>query len=62
MHVVSDYTCKRSDAQEKRLGPSASPQFFVRDSLHGTDVDIKCGACGPTLLEFMMKDNLWNNQ
>eukprot|EP00959_Pyramimonas_sp_CCMP1952_P251212 5250306-Pyramimonas_sp.AAC.1 len=51
MRLIAVSTCRFSDAKNKRLGPGSSPQSFMRDHLYGTDVDIKCGACGPTLLE-----------
>eukprot|EP00959_Pyramimonas_sp_CCMP1952_P192703 4029274-Pyramimonas_sp.AAC.2 len=61
IHVAPDSTCKFSDPPGKRLGLSASPQWLMRDSLQGTDADVKCGVCGPTLLQCMMKQDLWNN-
>eukprot|EP00959_Pyramimonas_sp_CCMP1952_P408816 8567485-Pyramimonas_sp.AAC.1 len=57
-----DSTCKFSSVTGKRLGPGGSPQSFMRDYLYGTDVDIRSGACAPTLLELIKEENVWNNQ
>eukprot|EP00959_Pyramimonas_sp_CCMP1952_P214899 4497300-Pyramimonas_sp.AAC.1 len=40
IHAVSESICQFSDSQDKRLGGSASPQWFMQDCHQGTDADI----------------------